>query len=46
MAQEQYVHGQMDVTNQEKTFAGFVKFATRAVIIMVVVLVFVALVNA
>lgn len=46
MAQEQYVHGQMDVTSQEKTFAGFVKFATRAVIIMGVVLVILALANA
>ncbi len=46
MAQEEFVHGSMDVTTQEKTFAGFLKFATRAIIIMVVALVVVALANA
>lgn len=46
MAEQEYVHGSMDVTAQEKTYATFLKFATRAIIIIGIALAFVALVNA
>jgi hypothetical protein len=39
-------HGSMDIKEQEKTFAGFVRFAVWTVVIVVIVLVFLALVNA
>ena len=38
--------GDMDITVQEKTFEGFVKFVTRTVIFILVLLVFLALVGA
>lgn len=40
-----YKHGEMDVTAQEKTFAGFVRFSIWGAGIALLVLVFVALVN-
>lgn len=46
MAQQEYVHGSMDVTVQEKTFATFLKFASRTVITVAVVLILLALANA
>ncbi|HBZ42642.1 MAG TPA: aa3-type cytochrome c oxidase subunit IV [Maritimibacter sp.] len=39
-------HGTMDTRNQEKTFEGFVKFATRAVIGIIVILILLAIVGA
>lgn len=39
-------HGEMDITTQEKTFAGFVTFTTRSVIAIIVVLILLALVGA
>jgi len=41
-----YEHGKMDVTAQEQTFAGVVTFATRAVIVILALIVFLALANA
>ena len=38
-------HGEMDVTVQERTFAGFVSWITRATIIILVFLVFLAMIN-
>jgi hypothetical protein len=38
-------HGEMNVDVQEKTFAGFVKFTTWAVVVIILVLVFLALVG-
>ncbi len=38
--------GQMDITEQERTFAGFVTFTIRTVIVIFPVLVLLALVNA
>jgi hypothetical protein len=38
--------GSMDIRTQEKTFAGFVRFAAWAAILIVGVLIFMALVNA
>ena len=38
-------HGSMDVTEQEKTFAGFVKVSSWVVYISIGVLIFLALFN-
>lgn len=39
-------HGEMDTSVQEATFAGFVSMTTKATIVILVVLVFLALVGA
>ncbi len=41
-----YEHGRMDITDQERTFAGFVRWTMRAVIALVVILILLALFNA
>ena len=41
----EHKHGNMNTTTQEKTYAGFVTFTGRAVIIILVSLVLLALVN-
>jgi len=41
----EHKHGSMDITDQEKTFEGFVKFATWVAGISIGVLIFMALVN-
>lgn len=38
--------GTMDITEQQKTFVGFIKFATWTAILSILVLIFMALVNA
>jgi hypothetical protein len=38
--------GSMDITEQSRTFDGFVAMVTRAVILIIAILVFMALVNA
>jgi hypothetical protein len=38
-------HGKMDISVQEKTFAGFMTFATRVGAFCIVLLIFIALVN-
>lgn len=43
MAEQSHDHGKMDITEQEKTFAAFIRFATNATIAIVVVLIFLAL---
>lgn len=40
-----YVPGKMDIRVQEKTFAGFVRFVTIAVVVILAFLVFLALAN-
>lgn len=45
MAEDEHIPGSTDISVQEQTFHGFVKFSTRAAIIAIVVLVFIALVN-
>ena len=40
---EEHKHGSMDVTDQEKTFAGFVTFTKWTVIAIVAILVLLAL---
>lgn len=37
--------GTMDISEQQRTFAGFIRFATWAVILSILVLIFMALVN-
>ena len=40
---DDYKHGEMDITAQEKTYDGFVTFTVRAVVIILAVLIFLAL---
>jgi hypothetical protein len=42
----EFVPGTMDITVQEKTFDGFMRMVTRGAILVIVILVFMALVNA
>lgn len=37
--------GTMDITEQQRTFAGFIKFATWTAILSIAVLIFMALTN-
>lgn len=37
--------GSMDISEQQRTFAGFIKFATWTVILSILVLIFLALAN-
>lgn len=39
-------HGDMDIRDQEKTFAGFMKFTQVSVIVILGLLIFLALANA
>ncbi len=39
-------HGQMDITEQEQTFHGFVRFVTYSIIGIALVLIFLAIVGA
>ena len=41
----EHKHGSMDTKDQEKTFAGFVKFSTNTIIICIVLWVLIALIN-
>ncbi len=41
----EHKHGEMDITDQEKTFAGFVKMATWGIVGIVAFLLFLALVG-
>ena len=40
-----HTHGEMDITTQEKTFDGFIRFVTRGAIICIAALILLALVN-
>ncbi len=42
----EHKHGSMDIKDQEKAFAGFIKVATNTAIICIVLIVLVALINA
>ena len=44
MAGHKHEHGKMDITEQEKTFAGFLRFATNTVIGIFVFLIFLYLI--
>lgn len=41
----EHKHGEMNIDVQEKTFAGFVTFTVRAVMVIIGILLFIALVN-
>ena len=41
----EHKHGSMDTEVQEKTFAGFINWATKTVIVCILALLFIALVN-
>lgn len=43
MAEHQ--HGEMDISEQEKTFEGFVTLTIRTVIVIIALLIFIGLVN-
>jgi membrane protein required for beta-lactamase induction len=42
----EHKHGEMDISDQEKTFASFMSMTTKAVIAIIVLLIFLALVGA
>ena len=42
----EHKHGEMDISDHEKTFNGFVRFSMNVVIGVIVFLIFLALVNA
>ena len=46
MAEEKHEPGTMDITTQEKTFEGFVRWVVNGVIVIIVFLIFLALVGA
>lgn len=39
----EYKHGEMDVTENEKTFAGFIKFTMYSIYIILGILIFMAI---
>lgn len=43
MAEKHFEPGSMDVTDQEKTFAGFMRWVTNGVIVILLILVFLAI---
>ncbi|QXT40351.1 aa3-type cytochrome c oxidase subunit IV [Gymnodinialimonas ceratoperidinii] len=40
---DDYKHGEMDITEQEKAFAGFMKMSTNVAIFSILVLIFLAI---
>ncbi|MEM0936489.1 MAG: aa3-type cytochrome c oxidase subunit IV [Pseudomonadota bacterium] len=44
MAEEKFEPGKMDISDQEKTFAGFMRFATNTTIGIIVFLIFLYLI--
>jgi hypothetical protein len=43
MADKHFEPGSMDITDQEKTFAGFMRWVTNSTIVILVILVFLAI---
>lgn len=41
----EYTHGQMNITQNQKTFAGFVRFATWFAVVAFTILILLALIN-
>ena len=39
MAESKHEHGKMDISTQEKTFAGFVRASTWSIVVIVVLLI-------
>jgi hypothetical protein len=42
----EHEHGSMDISGHEKNFNGFITFVTRAVIVILAIVIFMALANA
>lgn len=42
---EEHKHGEMDISVQEKTFEGFIKWSTWVAVISILVLIFLAIFN-
>lgn len=42
----EHKHGEMDIREQERTFEGFIRFAVWTAAISILILIFLALVNA
>lgn len=43
---DDHKHGSMDISDQEKTFEGFMNFTIRSVLVILVAVIFLALVGA
>lgn len=41
----EHEHGSMDISEQEKTFEGFVTFTVRSVVVIIVALILLGLIN-
>jgi hypothetical protein len=43
MADNEYKRGEMDITEQEKTFAGFIRMSVNVAIVVIAILIFLAI---
>ena len=43
MAEQKHEHGTMDVTEQEKTFEGFIRWSAYTIVLCFLILIFMAL---
>lgn len=43
MAEKQHKHGEMDITEQEKTFSGFIRWSVNVGIACIVIVIFLAI---
>lgn len=43
MAENDYKHGEMDITTQEKTFAGFMRWSVNIAIACIAIIIFLAI---
>ncbi len=43
MADDDYKHGEMDTSEQEKTFAGFMRWTVNIAIVCIVIVIFLAI---
>lgn len=41
----EHKHGEMDITSQQKTFEGFVRWVTNGAIVSILILIFLAIFN-
>jgi fumarate reductase subunit C len=46
MVENQHKHGEMDTTDQEKTFEGFITFTIKTVLVILALVILMALLNA
>ncbi|RED18313.1 aa3-type cytochrome c oxidase subunit IV [Pontivivens insulae] len=40
---QEHEHGSMDITDQQKTFEGFITFGIRSTIVILIILIFLAI---